>query len=252
MAIHIKTREQIEKMSVAGEILAKLDEILKKEVRHGVTTKELDTIAEEYIRSQGAIPSFKGYGGFPAAICTSVNDEIVHGIPGERKLKQGDIISIDMGSYIGGYHADAARTYAVGDIAPEAQNLIDVTKQSFFEGIRYAKEGCHLNDIGTAIQKYVEANGFSVVREYVGHGIGRKLHEDPSIANYKEHRRGVMLKKGMVLAIEPMVNMGSHQLKVLKDGWTAVTKDGLYAAHYENTVVITNGEPEILTLLHKR
>lgn len=249
MAIHIKTREQIEKMRVAGEILAKLDEVLKKEIKPDVTTKELDIIAEEFIRSQGAVPSFKGYGGFPASICTSVNDEIVHGIPGDRKLKVGDIISIDMGSYIGGYHGDAARTYAVGDISQEAQKLIDVTKQSFFEGIRYAKEGCHLNDIGTAIQEYVEKNGFSVVRDYVGHGIGRRLHEDPSVANYREQRRGVKLKRGMVLAIEPMVNMGSYQLKVLKDGWTAVTKDGLYAAHYENTVVITNGEPEILTLL---
>ncbi|NDO46061.1 type I methionyl aminopeptidase [Clostridium sp. MD294] len=249
MAVHIKTREQIEKMKIAGEILAKLDEVLKKEIKPGVTTKQLDSIAEEYIRSQGAVPSFKGYGGFPGSICASVNDEIVHGIPSERKLKQGDIISIDMGSYIGGYHADAARTYAVGEITPELQKLIDVTKQSFFEGIQYAKQGCHLNQIGIAIQKYVEQNGFSVVREYVGHGIGRKLHEDPSVANYRQQRKGILLKRGMTLAIEPMVNMGSYQLKVLKDGWTAVTRDGLCAAHYENTVVITNGEPEILTLL---
>ncbi len=249
MAVHIKTREQIEKMRIAGEILAKLDEVLTKEIKPDVTTKQLDSIAEKFIRSQGAIPSFKGYGGFPGSICTSVNDEIVHGIPSERKLKQGDIISVDMGSYIGGYHADAARTYAVGEITPELQKLIDVTKQSFFEGIQYAKQDCHLNQIGVAIQKYVEQNGFSVVREYVGHGIGRKLHEDPSVANYKEQRKGILLKKGMTLAIEPMVNMGSYQLKVLKDGWTAVTRDGLCAAHYENTVVITNGEPEILTLL---
>ena len=249
MAVHIKTREQIEKMRIAGEILAKLDEVLRKEIKPDVTTKQLDSIAEEFIRSQGAVPSFKGYGGFPGSICTSVNDEIVHGIPSERKLKQGDIISIDMGSYIGGYHADAARTYAVGEITPELQKLIDVTKQSFFEGIQYAKQGCHLNQIGIAIQKYVEQNGFSVVREYVGHGIGRKLHEDPSVANYREQRKGILLKRGMTLAIEPMVNMGSYQSKVLKDGWTAVTRDGLCAAHYENTVVITNGEPEILTLL---
>ena len=249
MAVHIKTREQIEKMRIAGEILAKLDEVLRKEIKPDVTTKQLDSIAEEFIRSQGAVPSFKGYGGFPGSICTSVNDEIVHGIPSERKLKQGDIISIDMGSYIGGYHADAARTYAVGEITPELQKLIDVTKQSFFEGIQYAKQGCHLNQIGIAIQKYVEQTGFSVVREYVGHGIGRKLHEDPSVANYREQRKGILLKRGMTLAIEPMVNMGSYQLKVLKDGWTAVTRDGLCAAHYENTVVITNGEPEILTLL---
>ena len=178
MAIYIKTREQIEKMKIAGAILARLDDVLKKEIKPGVTTKELDIIAEDYIRSQGAIPSFKGYGGFPASICTSVNDEIVHGIPSKRVLKQGDIISIDMGSYIGGFHGDAARTYAVGEITPEAQKLIDVTKQCFFEGIQYAKKGCYLNEIGTAIQKYAEQNGFSVVREYVGHGIGRKLHED--------------------------------------------------------------------------
>ena len=197
MAVHIKTREQIEKMRIAGEILAKLDEVLTKEIKPDVTTKQLDSIAEKFIRSQGAIPSFKGYGGFPGSICTSVNDEIVHGIPSERKLKQGDIISVDMGSYIGGYHADAARTYAVGEITPELQKLIDVTKQSFFEGIQYAKQGCHLNQIGVAIQKYVEQNGFSVVREYVGHGIGRKLHEDPSVANYKEQRKGILLKKGM-------------------------------------------------------
>lgn len=231
MAVHIKTREQIEKMRIAGEILAKLDEVLTKEIKPDVTTKQLDSIAEKFIRSQGAIPSFKGYGGFPGSICTSVNDEIVHGIPSERKLKQGDIISVDMGSYIGGYHADAARTYAVGEITPELQKLIDVTKQSFFEGIQYAKQGCHLNQIGVAIQKYVEQNGFSVVREYVGHGIGRKLHEDPSVANYKEQRKGILLKKGMTLAIEPMVNMGSYQLKVLKDGWTAVTRDGLSLIH---------------------
>ena len=214
MAVHIKTREQIEKMRIAGEILAKLDEVLTKEIKPDVTTKQLDSIAEKFIRSQGAIPSFKGYGGFPGSICTSVNDEIVHGIPSERKLKQGDIISVDMGSYIGGYHADAARTYAVGEITPELQKLIDVTKQSFFEGIQYAKQGCHLNQIGVAIQKYVEQNGFSVVREYVGHGIGRKLHEDPSVANYKEQRKGILLKKGMTLAIEPMVNMGSYQLTI--------------------------------------
>ena len=249
MAIYIKTAEQIAKMKVAGAILARLDGILQEAVKPGITTKELDKIAEKYIQKEGAVPSFKGYGGFPGSICTSVNDEIVHGIPKERILKQGDIISIDMGSFIGGFHADAARTYAVGEISKEAQRLIDVTRQSFFEGIQYAKEGCHLNEIGTAIQQYVEKNGFSVVREYVGHGIGTDLHEDPSVANYKTPNRGVKLKKGMVLAIEPMVNMGGHKLKVLKDGWTAVTKDGLYAAHYENTVVITDGEPEILTLL---
>lgn len=248
MSITIKTKEQIEKMRVAGGILARLDEILYAKIKPGVTTLYLDKIAEDYIRSQGATPSFKGYGGFPGSICTSVNDEIIHGIPSERKLMEGDIISIDMGSYIGGFHGDAARTYGVGQISSEAQRLIEVTKQSFFEGIKFAKDGCHLNEIGIAVQKYVEENGFSVVRDYVGHGIGRNLHEDPAVANYKTTGRGVKLQKGMVLAIEPMVNMGTYKLKVLKDGWTAVTRDGLYAAHYENTVLITDGEPEILTL----
>lgn len=248
MAITIKTQEQIEKMRIAGKILARLDKILKNEIKPGVTTGELDKIAEDYIRSQGAVPSFKGYGGFPASLCTSVNDEIVHGIPGLRKLESGDIISIDMGAYIGGYHGDAARTYGVGEISEDAQKLIDVTKQSFFEGIQFAKSGCHLNEIGTAIQNYVESNGFSVVRRYVGHGIGRNMHEEPEVPNYKTPGRGPKLQKGMTIAIEPMVNAGTHSLKVLKDGWTAVTLDGKLSAHYENTVFITEGEPEVFTL----
>lgn len=248
MAIIIKNEEQIAKMRVAGKILSKLDEVLRAEIRPGITTLELDRIAEDFILSQNAKPSFKGYGGFPGSICTSVNDEIVHGIPSKRKLVEGDIISIDMGSYIGGYHGDAARTYGVGEIAPEAQKLIDVTKQSFFEGIKFAKAGKHLHEISYAIQKYVESNGFSIVRDYVGHGIGKNLHEDPAVPNYKPIGRGPLLEKGMVIAIEPMVNAGTYKLRVLDDGWTAVTLDGQYAAHYENTVVITDGEPEILTL----
>lgn len=249
MAITIKTQEQIEKMRKAGKILADLDKILAKEVKPGVSTKHLDKIAEDYIRSCGALPSFKGYGGFPGSICASVNEEVIHGIPGSRILKEGDIISIDMGSYIDGFHGDCARTYPVGKISPEAQKLIDVTKQSFFEGIKFAKAGCHLNEIGAAIQKYVEDNGFSVVRDYVGHGIGKNLHEDPAVYNYKTTGRGPKLAKGMVLAIEPMVNMGTYKINVLDDDWTVVTKDGLWAAHYENTVLITDGEPELLTLL---
>lgn len=248
MAITIKTQEQIEKMRVAGQILARLNEILYSHIKPGVTTLELDKIAEEYILSQNAIPSFKGYNGFPGSICTSVNEEIVHGIPSLRKLKAGDIISIDMGSYIGGFHGDCARTYAVGDISDENQKLIDVTKQSFYEGIKFAKAGCHLHEIGAAVQQHVEANGFSVVRDYVGHGIGRRLHEDPAVPNYKQTGRGPKLQSGMVLAIEPMVNVGIYKLKVLADNWTAVTKDGRNAAHYENTVLITDGEPELLTL----
>lgn len=248
MAIRIKTDEQIEKMRIAGQILARLDEILRAEIKPGVTTKYLDAIAEEYIRSQGAVPSFKGYGGFPGTLCTSVNEEIVHGIPSNRKLKEGDIISIDMGAYIGGYHGDCARTYGVGKISEKDEKLIKTTRQSFFEGIKYARAGRHLHEIGAAVQKYVEENGFSVVRDYVGHGIGTELHEDPAIPNYRQIGRGPKLVKGMVLAIEPMVNTGTYECKVLSDGWTAVTKDGLNAAHYENTVVITDGDPIILTL----
>ena len=248
MAITIKTEEQIEKMRAAGKILVDLDEILREYIKPGVTTIELDAIAEKFIRGRGAIPSFKGYGGFPGSICTSVNEVIVHGIPGKRKLKEGDIISIDMGSIIYGFNGDCARTYGVGQILPEDQRLIDVTKQSFFEGIKFAKAGCHLYDISAAVQEYVEKNGFGVVRDYVGHGIGRKMHEDPAIPNYKQIGRGPKLLKGMCLAIEPMVTAGTYELKVLDDDWTAVTLDGKNAAHYENTVYVTDGEPEILTL----
>lgn len=247
MAITIKTKEQIERMRVAGGILVELIEILKDMVRAGVTTNELDKVAEDFIRSKGAEPSFLGYGGFPKSLCTSVNEEIVHGIPGNRKLKTGDIISIDMGSYINGYHGDCARTFGVGQISEESQKLIDVTQQSFFEGIKFAKAGNHLYEISAAVQDYAESFGFGVVREYVGHGIGRNMHEDPSIPNYRQVGRGPKLQKGMVLAIEPMITAGSYKCRVLKDGWTAVTRDGSNAAHYENTVLITDGEPELLT-----
>ena len=248
MAITIKTEEQIEKMRVAGQILARLDEILRAEIKPGVSTKHLDSIAEEYIISQGAVPSFKGYSGFPASICTSINEEVVHGIPSHRTLRDGDIISIDMGSYIDGYNGDCARTYGVGEISEKDKKLIEICRQSFFEGIKYARAGCHLHEIGAAVQKYVEANGFGVVRDYVGHGIGRQMHEDPAIPNYRQIGRGPKLLKGMVLAVEPMITTGSYNVRVLDDGWTAVTSDGLNAAHYENTLVITDGEPEILTL----
>lgn len=247
MAITIKTQEQIEKMRVAGGILIDLIEILEEMIRPGITTNELDNVAEDFIRSRGAEPSFLGYGGFPKSLCTSVNEEIVHGIPGNRKLKSGDIISIDMGSYINGYHGDCARTYGVGEISEEDQKLIDVTRQSFFEGIKFAKAGNHLYEISAAVQDYAESFGFGVVRDYVGHGIGRNMHEDPSIPNYRQVGRGPKLQKGMVLAIEPMITAGSYKCRVLKDGWTAVTRDGSNAAHYENTVLITDGEPELLT-----
>lgn len=248
MAITIKNQDQIEKMRVAGQILARLDGILVEHIKPGITTGELDKIAEDYIRSQNAIPSFKGYGGFPGSICVSVNDEIIHGIPGKRKLQAGDIVSIDMGSYIGGFHGDCARTYGVGEISQDDQKLIDVTKQSFFEGIMFAKAGNHLNEISCAIQEYVEKHGYGVVRDYVGHGIGKNLHEDPAVPNYAGKHRGIKLQAGMVLAIEPMVTQGGFDVKVLDDDWTVVTADGLRAAHYENTVLITDGEPEIFTI----
>lgn len=248
MAIIIKTQENIEKMRAAGKILARLDEILHAEIRPGVTTEHLDRIAEDYIRGEGAVPSFLNYNGFPKSICASVNNEIIHGIPSKRKLKAGDILSIDMGAYKDGFHGDCARTYPVGEISEEAARLIEVTKQSFYEGIKYAVAGNHLNEIGAAIQRYVEANGYSVVREYVGHGIGRNVHEDPAVCNYKTTGRGPRLQKGMTLAVEPMVNMGGCGLRVLDDDWTVVTLDGSLSAHYENTLLITDGEPELLTI----
>ncbi len=244
----IKTDEEVEKMRLAGQILKELDLVLKEEIKPGVTTAHLDQIAERFIRGKGALPSFKGYGGFPGSICTSVNEEVIHGIPGSRILHQGDIISIDMGAYIGGYHGDCARTYGVGEISPEDQKLIDVTKQSFFEGLQFAKAGCHLFEISAAIQDFVEQHGFSVVRDYVGHGIGRALHEDPAVPNYRQIGRGMRLVKGMVLAVEPMVNQGTFRIRVLDDKWTVVTADGQKAAHYENTLAITDGEPQLLTL----
>ena len=247
MAITIKTQDQIEKMRVAGNILKDLIDMLEGMIRPGITTDELDKAAEDFIKSRGATPSFLGYSGYPKSLCTSVNEEIVHGIPSSRKLKNGDIISIDMGAYIDGYHGDCARTYGVGEISEADKKLIDVTRQSFFEGIKFAKAGNHLYEISAAIQEYAESFGFGVVREYVGHGIGRNMHEDPSIPTYKVPGRGPRLQKGMVLAIEPMITAGSYKCRVLKDGWTAVTRDGSNAAHYENTVLITDGEPELLT-----
>lgn len=249
MAITIKSDKQIEYMRIAGKITAQTLELLEKYVKSGITTKELDCIAEDFIRSNGATPSFKGYGGFPASICASVNEEVVHGIPSNRVIKDGDIISIDVGAYIHGYHGDSARTFAVGVISSEAKNLINVTRQSFFEGIKYAKCGNYLSEVSGAIEQYVQNNGFSVVRDYVGHGIGRALHEEPQIPNYRTKRKGPQLRKGMVIAIEPMVNAGDYRVKVLSDNWTAVTADKKYSAHYENTVLITDGEPELLTII---
>lgn len=250
MAISLKTDEQVQIMREAGLIVAQTHELIKSNLRVGVTTKELDKIAEDYIVSQGGVPSFKGYGGFPATLCISINNEIIHGIPSNRKILDGDVVSVDCGVVKNGFHGDAARTHGVGNITEECRKLIEVTEQCFFEGIKYAKAGNHLFEISEAIQKYVEPFGFSIVRDFVGHGIGTKLHEEPQIPNYKPNAgRGVKLAKGMVLAIEPMVNIGTFETKTLKDEWTVVTSDGKYSAHYENTIAITDEEPLILTLI---
>lgn len=249
MGIPIKSDDEVKKIRAAGLILAKTHEYLAQILQPGITTMELDQIAEEFIRSQGAAPSFKGLYGFPASICTSINEEVVHGVPSkEVKLRDGDIISVDIGVYLDGFHSDGAKTYAIGEIPNETKRLIEVTRESFYRGIQYAKAGSHLYEISTAIQKYVETNGFSVVRDLVGHGVGRKLHEEPQIPNYKVPGRGPKLQKGMVLAIEPMVNMGTYEVRILSND-TVVTRDGSLSAHYEHTIAITDGEPEILTIL---
>lgn len=247
--ITIKSRSEIEKMRIAGKITGDALKLIEKHIRPGISTAELDKIAFDFIKKQGATPSFLNYNGFPGSICASPNSQVVHGIPSKNViLKEGDIISVDMGAYIGGYHSDAARTFPVGKISAEAQRLIDVTRESFFEGIKYATHGAKLGDVSAAIQEYVENNGYSVVRDLVGHGIGKNLHEDPSVPNYGKSGKGVRLAQGMTLAIEPMVNEGGYEVVVLEDDWTVETADQSLSAHYENTVVITRGECEILTL----
>ncbi len=251
--ISIKSKAEIELMRKSGAILAEALKLIEESIKPGMTTLDLDKMVEEHIRKNGAEPSFLGYKGLPGAIdypgsiCASVNDEVVHGIPGLRLLKDGDIISVDIGVYLNEFHADAARTFAVGNISEEAQKLIDVTKQSFYEGIKQAVSGNRINDISTAIQAYVEENGYSVVREYVGHGIGREMHESPQIPNYRTRERGPRLQPGMTLAVEPMVNAGNFKVKLLENKWTVVTADGSLSAHYENTIAITDSEPIILT-----
>ncbi|MDW7671093.1 MAG: type I methionyl aminopeptidase [Bacillota bacterium] len=245
--INIRSQQEIQLMRQAGIIVAEIHELMKGLVRPGITTFELDQAAERLIRARGSIPAFKGYGGFPASICSSVNHQVVHGIPGLVQLLEGDIISIDTGVQLNGYFADAAKTYPVGKISTQAQQLIDITRQSFYEGIQFAREGQRLSDVSHAIQQCAEAAGFSVVRNYVGHGIGTAMHEDPQIPNYGQPGKGPRLKAGMVLAIEPMINEGAYQVKVLSDGWTVVTSDGKMSAHYEHTIAITDGDPEILT-----
>lgn len=250
MAVSIKSAKEIGLMRESCKILAKVYEELGKAVKAGVSTKDIDVIGDKLIRSYGCVPNFLHYNGYPASICVSVNDEVVHGIPDHRHiLKDGDIVSLDAGLIYKGYHSDAARTYAVGAISPEAEQLIEVTKQSFFVGIKEAKAGNHLYDISAAIDAYVTQFGYGIVRDLVGHGIGTSLHEDPQIPNFAQRRKGIKLQAGMTLAIEPMVNIGRGDVEWLDDDWTVVTEDGSLSAHYENTILVTEGEPEILTLI---
>ncbi len=247
--IILKNKKEIDFMKESGRITEEALNLMEKSIRPGISTHELDRIAEEFITKQGAVPSFKGYGGFPGSICASVNDVVIHGIPSKKIiLKEGDIISVDMGAFKNGYHGDAARTFPVGVVSDEAQKLIDVTRQSFFQGLEMVKVGGKLSDISHAIQTYAESFGYSMVRDYVGHGIGRSLHEMPNIPNFGKPGMGPKLVEGMVFAIEPMVNMGTYKVKILEDQWTVKTQDGKLSAHYENTVAITDNGPLLLTL----
>ena len=252
MSVTIKSAREIELMREAGRILAKVHEELGKAIHPGMSTLDIDRLGEKLIREFGCVPSFKNYNGYPASICVSVNDEVVHGIPNKPHIiREGDIVSLDAGVIYKGYHSDAARTHAVGQITPEAQKLIDVTRQSFFEGIKKAVAGNHLFDISNAIADYVEPFGYGIVEELVGHGIGHALHEDPQIPNFRQKRKGIRPMPGMTLAIEPMINIGRPDVEWLDDDWTVVTEDGSLSAHYENTILINEeGEPDILTLGH--
>ncbi len=250
MAVSIKSEREIQLMRESCKILAKVHEELGKAIKPGITTKDIDIMAEKLIRSYDCIPNFLNYNGYPASVCVSVNEEVVHGIPTtQRILMEGDIVSLDCGCIYKGYHSDAARTYAVGNVSREVQQLMNVTKQAFFEGIKMAKAGNHLYDISNAIDDYVTPFGYGIVKDLVGHGIGTSLHEDPQIPNFRQKRKGILLQPGMTLAIEPMINMGTWEVEWLDDDWTVVSRDGLPSAHYENTILITDGEPEILTLL---
>ena len=246
--IAIKNERELNLMRQACKITAAARALAGDMVKPGVTTQQIDKAVYEYIVSQGARPSFLRYNGFPASTCISVNNTVIHGIPGGYTLREGDIVSIDVGAYFRGFHGDCAATFACGAISTEAQKLIDVTKQSFFEGLRFATRGHRVSDISHAIQKHVESNGYSVVRSFVGHGVGAQLHEEPEVPNFGQPGRGPRLLPGMTLAIEPMVNVGTHEVRIQKDGWTVLTADGKLSAHYENTVLITDGEPEILTV----
>ena len=249
MAITIKNEHEIALMRESGRLLALVHEEMRKELKEGMTTKDIDQICETMIRDFGCIPNFLNYQGFPASVCVSINDEVVHGIPSKKRyIENGDIVSLDAGLIYKGYHSDAARTHGIGEISEEARLLIERTRQSFFEGIKYAKAGNHLHQISNAIGAYCESFGYGVVRDLVGHGVGAVLHEDPQIPNFVQKSRGILLRPGMTLAIEPMVNVGRYDVDWLDDDWTVVTQDGSLSAHYENTVLITEGEPEILTL----
>jgi len=246
--ITIKSPREIELMRTSGKITAAARSIGREMVTPGVTTREIDKEIFKFIKKSGAEPSFLGYGGFPASACISVNDEVIHGIPGKRIINEGDIVSIDVGAYVGGFHGDCCGTFTAGKVSEEAKRLIEVTRQSFFVGLKFAREGNRISDISHAIQEYVESFGYTLVREYVGHGIGKNLHEAPEVPNFGEPGHGPRLVRGMTIAIEPMVNMGGAAVRVLDNDWTVVTVDGSLSAHYENTVLITDGEPEILTM----
>lgn len=252
--INIKSKSEIEKMKDSGKIVAEVLNKIEENILPGITTKELDRIASDYIIKSGAFPSFLGvpnyYGGvkFPGAICASVNGEIIHGIPDHRHLKEGDIISVDVGAFYNGFHADAARTFPVGKVSEDALKLIEVTRQSFFEGLKFVRPNNRVSDISGAIQDYAESFGYSIVKEYTGHGVGRELHEDPEVPNYRTNRRGHRLAAGMAIAIEPMVNQGTADIVLGNNKWTVYTKDGKLSAHYENTVIVTEGEPLIVTI----
>jgi methionyl aminopeptidase len=245
--IVLKSPEEIKKMADAGRIVGEILDSLKEVVTAGMTTREIETYAVERIRARGGVPAFKGYRGYPGSVCTSVNEQVVHGIPSSQRLKEGDIVSVDLGVYMNGFYGDAAVTIPVGIVDAEASELIRVTEEALYLGIQNAVEGNRLYDISSAVQKHVEGHGFSVVRLFVGHGIGRELHEEPQIPNYGTAGQGARLRKGMTLAIEPMVNAGSYEVRILDDGWTAVTVDGKRSAHFEHTVLVTSGKPRILT-----
>ena len=249
MAVSIKSQREIDLMRESCKRLEYVHNKLGEIIKPGISTYEINKIGDRLIREQEGIPNFLDYNGYPDSICVSVNDEVVHGIPKkERLLEEGDIVSLDAGLIYKGYHSDAARTYCVGKVSPEVKQLVEVTKQSFFEGIKFAREGCHLYDISNAIDDYISQYGYGIVQDLVGHGIGTRLHEDPQIPNFRQKKKGVMLKAGMTLAVEPMINLGTWEVEWLDDDWTVVTEDGLPSAHYENTILVTKGDPEILTL----